>query len=408
MKSQLLRTTVSIIIMLLLAILACNKPQSSPTPDLAMVVAQTQTSIAVRQFLSTVTATSQSINPPVISQEPSVQPPVVNPTSSATIPAQPVCTDKAEFVGETIPDDSVFSPGESFIKTWTLANVGTCTWTPDYNLVFFSGEQMGGTSPTPIGQTIPPNGEIQLFLPQTAPMPPGQYQGFWKLRNTRGQDFGLGMNADVAFWVKIITLPSSEDSSSAADLGPPTWKDSFDKQSHTFYLGEDSDISFDIEGEKLVMTAFEPAGDQWRVAELGNLDNFYLEAKFKTGSKCSGKDSYGLIIRAPDRPDGIIDTGFVFGFSCDGKFRAYRMDNGNYNSIEGWTESTSIKSGSSQENTMGIMAKGDTYQLFTNGTKIFEFTDAAYLGGLFGLMIRAEDTENLQVSVKEIAYWLLH
>jgi hypothetical protein len=407
MRTKLLNTIFSPIVMLILTILACNKPQASPSPDVAMVVAQTQTAIAVQKFLSTLTTTSQPMNTPSVSKAPSTQHPATSPAPTATIPVPQTCTDKAKFIDETIPDGSVFKPGESFVKTWTLVNSGTCTWTPDYGLVFFNGEQMDGTSPSPIGQAIPPNEKIQLFLPLTAPMNLGEYQGFWKLRNTHGQDFGLGENADIAFWVKIITLPVSDDNGGVSNLGQPTWNDSFDKSSNTFYLGKDSDISFNIEGGKLVMTAFEPAGDQWRVAELGSLDNFYLEAKFKIGSKCSGKDSYGLIIRAPDRKDGVIDTGFVFGFSCEGNYRVYRMDNGNYNGIQNWTGSTNIKSGPSQDNTMGIMAKVDTYQLFANGTKIFEFSDATYLQGLFGLMIRSEVTEDLQVSVKDIAYWIL-
>jgi hypothetical protein len=325
----------------------------------------------------------------------------------ATTPAQQTCKDKVKFVGETIPDGSVFKPGESFEKTWTLVNSGTCIWTPDYGLIFYNGDQMNGPSPSPIGQTVPPNGQIQISLPLTAPKDLGEYQGFWKLRNPRGQDFGLGENADIAFWVKIITLPESENNNGSSNLGQPTWSDSFDKQSNTFYLGKDSDIGFNIEGGKLVMTAFEPAGDQWRVAKLNSLDNFYLEAKFKTGSTCSGKDSYGLIIRAPDRKDGVIDSGFVFGFSCEGNFRVYRMDNGNYSGIENWTRSTNLKPGPGQDNTMGIMAKGDTCQLFANGAKIYEFSDATYLSGLFGLMIRSEVTEDLQILVKDIAYWIL-
>jgi hypothetical protein len=310
----------------------------------------------------------------------------------------------AKYEAETIPDGSTFPPGQEFMKTWTFRNVGTCTWTPEYSLVFVKGEQMGGTSPSPIGQTVPPNGTIQIYLPQKAPDQTGEHQGFWKLRNTQGLDFGLGKDADVAFWVKIL-VQQGASSSSPPNLGAPTWTESFDSKATPFYLGDDSDIGFQVNDGSMVMTAFKPTGDQWRVAQNRYLDDFYLEARFRTGSTCSGKDSYGLIVRAPDQPDGIIDSGYVFTFSCDGMYRAYLMNNGNYSGIANWTGHSALKGGPNQANTMGIRAVGDQLQLYANGTLVLEYTDTAFTGGLFGLVIRADSTQNFQAFVDQIDYW---
>jgi len=428
MKLQWIIKLMATMSLLAVGTLACNLPQnnSSPTPDLGGIVAQTQTAIAVNQILATSTTARQET--PNSTAIPTLQVSVTTVASAlpsetptqTTSPSNPSgtitpmnCTHSAKFLGETVPDDSIFAPGQEFIKTWTLQNIGTCTWTPEYSLVYIRGEQMNGTSPSPLGQSVPPGGSIQVFLPQKAPANAGEHQGFWKLRSTSGQEFGLGQNADVAFWVKISVIPGTSGGGSGSafggpqNLGSPSWVESFDNKSSPWFLGTDSGIDFDINNGRLVMTALKPIGDQWRVAQPSYLSDFYLQASFSTGSTCSGKDGYGLIVRAPDSPTGSILSGYIFSFSCDGKYRVYRMDNGNFNGIQNWTTSPIIKSGSNQSNMMGVYGNADRFQLYANGMLIYEFSDSTYSGGLFGLVIRSENTSNFQTLVDEIASWII-
>jgi hypothetical protein len=398
---------------LILAMLACNRPQPGAAPDLDLIVAQTQTAIAVAQLIAPTTAVPATQPASASQTAPST------PGSSATTPAatagatspavtQPSnCTDLAKFVNETIPDNTEFAPGAQFMKTWTFQNVGTCTWTPEYKLVFKEGEQMGGTSPAPIGQSVAPNGTVQIYLPQTAPAQTGEHQGFWMLQNLRSQNFALGSDGSKAFWVKIKVVPGAP-TTSGSNLGPPTRVLTFDDKKGTpFYLGEDSDISFKVDNGELVMTAFEPAGDLWRVAELGQFNNIVVETNFRTGPNCAGKDSYGMIVRAPSQADNVIDSAYVFGFNCDGQFRVYRMDNGSYSGIQNWSMHPSLRPGPNQKNVMTVSAQGDRLQLFANGTLVYEFTDSAYSRGLIGLMIGSGGTPNFQVAVEQLAYWEL-
>jgi len=410
---------------LLLASLACNAPAPSPTADLVSIVARTQTAIALDVFLTS-TAAAQKLSPQVPpAQALTTLTPITQITNSgATLPpgATPItppaltlvpgattisdCSDAAKFEAETIPDDTPFPPGATFVKTWTLRNVGTCTWSNNYALIFDKGERMDGTSPTPLGAVVQPNGTIQIYLPQTAPQTPGEYQGFWKLRNPQGQTFGLGKNADVAFWIKILVQPGAAVASTpSGSRGAPTWKVTFQSKNSPFYLGTDTDIDFRTKDSYLVMTAINPDGDQWRVAQNSNLGDFYIETQFVTGDTCNGKDSYGMLVRAPEKANGVINSGYVFGFSCDGKYRAYRMDNGNYTGIINWTANPSVKAGPKQANIMGIRAKGSDFQLYANGTLVYQFSDSTFSSGLYGLMIRSETTPNFQVAVKEIDYW---
>ena len=88
---------------------------------------------------------------------------------------------KAQFVrDETVPDGTIFSPGATFVKTWRLKNVGTCTWTPGYLLAFDHGQNMGlsGRSPDPVSlsSAVAPGHTVDLTVSLTAPAAPGHYQ----------------------------------------------------------------------------------------------------------------------------------------------------------------------------------------------------------------------------------------
>jgi len=277
---------------------------------------------------------------------------------------------------------------------------------------------MGGTSPQPLGQNVPPNSSLQIYLPQTSPAEPGEHQGFWMLQNERGQAFGLGSDASKPFWVKIRVvagaaapaLPGGASPTGAApgnglNLGPATRTWTFDHNNAPFYLGDDEDVSFEVDDGDLYLTAFEPSGDQWRVAEQSFIDNFALEARYTTGDECSGKDASGLLGRAPRQSNGIIDSGYVFGFTCEGQFRVYRMDNGAYNALVQWTRATAIKPGPDQDNVMIVVGKGNRLQLYANDSLLFEFDDASYPSGLFGMMVGSGGTQDLEIIVRQLAVW---
>jgi len=143
---------------------------------------------------STTTPTPSATNLPTSTQVP--------PTSTPRPTATPVPCNWAQFVKDvTIPDDTVMSPGESFTKTWRLKNIGSCTWTTGYSLVFLNGEPMDGNT-VAIPHTVTPGETVDLSVDLVAPDKVGTYRGNWMLRNKDGR-FGIGDSADVAFWVQI-------------------------------------------------------------------------------------------------------------------------------------------------------------------------------------------------------------
>jgi hypothetical protein len=187
-------------------LVACALPMSStptqfvfPTPNLTMT--------ALFQIPPTQTTAPQAT---------ATQGIPTSATPSATLsPTAPNCTDLAQFVSETIADLTYIAPGAAFTKTWTLKNVGTCTWGAGYALVFDTGDQMGGPATVPITASVPPNALYTFTINLTAPGTAGQYQGFWKIANPQGVRFGIDATGK-AFWVKITTTPLAPPCTAAA------------------------------------------------------------------------------------------------------------------------------------------------------------------------------------------------
>lgn len=144
------------------------------------------------------------VNPAIVRGGISPTPPP--PGTVTPTPTQPPISscDKAQFIADvTIPDGMVMYPGQVFDKTWRLKNIGTCTWTTAYKLVFVSGEQMGGPAEANLPTNVPPGSTVDLTVRLTAPSVGGTYRGYWQFKNASGVLFGIGTPAIKPWWVEI-------------------------------------------------------------------------------------------------------------------------------------------------------------------------------------------------------------
>ena len=136
--------------------------------------------------------------------------PVPVPTASTLSPGS--SCDRASFVSDvSVPDGTVFAPGQAFTKTWRLKNVGTCTWTTSYSIVFSSGEQMGGPAALNLPNQVAPGQTVDLSLNLIAPATAGTYRGYWLLKNASGKLFGISSLGTKPFWleIKVSGTPST-------------------------------------------------------------------------------------------------------------------------------------------------------------------------------------------------------
>lgn len=191
---------------------AATAPAQTQAPQ-AVFTAAAQTAQARMTEMAAVTPTQPATATFTIEPTQAVTLTATSPltgTVTATGTLQASGTDKLEFVRDvTVPDGTQFKPGEAFIKTWQLKNTGTSTWTPQYALVYSSGEQMGAPASIPLSSTTPPGGTADISANLTAPQTAGSYFGFWMLRGPSGKLFGVGANGDQPFYVQIIVGGSS-------------------------------------------------------------------------------------------------------------------------------------------------------------------------------------------------------
>ena len=194
-----------LIVVLLAAQLACNLPSNSATPD----------PFATLNGLYTASAQTQAVSG---SATPGLPQPTVTLAGSPTATNQPVIQspgptskcDAALFLADvTYPDGSIVPRNTTFVKVWRIRNAGTCTWSTSYSIVFFGGDGMSGPSALSMPGSVAPGQYIEIPITLVSPGTDGSYRGYWKIRNASGGLFGIGTQADTAFWVDIrVTGPS--------------------------------------------------------------------------------------------------------------------------------------------------------------------------------------------------------
>ncbi len=164
------------------------------------LVAQATQSAIQAQATATPQATATMAPPTATSIPPTAT--MVPPTPTNT-PIPTPCNWAKWISDVTIPDGTTLSAGQQFTKTWRLKNIGTCTWTTAYDLVFVSGSSMSGPAAVDFKANVAPGESVDLSVSLIAPTSAGSYKGFWELRDGSGVLFGLGSNAKDSFWVSI-------------------------------------------------------------------------------------------------------------------------------------------------------------------------------------------------------------
>jgi hypothetical protein len=138
------------------------------------------------------------------------QKPTATQTSTPTIIPAVIPCDKGAFVADvTVPDGTSYPPGATFVKTWRLQNVGTCTWTPDYQVVFAGGNSLGAPTSFNMPNFVNPGSTVDISVQMQAPATAGSFEGFWELLDPNGNTFGVGVSGNVAFDA-LITVGSTE------------------------------------------------------------------------------------------------------------------------------------------------------------------------------------------------------
>ncbi len=220
MKTKIISFSLLLIILSLTILLAGCSQSVTTTGEESGEINVTQAYQTVDAQLTQ--AVAQTPVPPKETKPPEASVTPKQPTATL-VPSEPTATffptfthtsatrcDQAEAaypsIDITIPDDTEIPAGSAFTKVWRVVNTGTCNWTADYSAVYFSGEQMNAPSEVPITEPVGPGQSIDISVTMIAPQETGSYQGNWMLRNADGETFGIGLNANDLFWVRIVVV----------------------------------------------------------------------------------------------------------------------------------------------------------------------------------------------------------
>jgi hypothetical protein len=223
MTHKMKSTMVIMAILGLTLLAACSSatPTVAPTADLSSVRTEAAATVLARvtQELAltptetpvpTATAISEPTNTPQPTQAPTIAATAAE-TAAVTETAAAVTDNKAKYVSQSVPDGTVFQPGETFTMTWRIQNVGITTWKPTYMLRFYSGNNLGAPEEVPIDKEVPPGQTIDITLDMTAPTTPGEYRSVWVMATDARGNFKEPVYL-------VITVPAPE---TATPTSPP-------------------------------------------------------------------------------------------------------------------------------------------------------------------------------------------
>ena len=200
-----------ILVITAVLILAACAPATPivPTPDV-LAVRTSAAYTVVAEFTLTAAAFTPTPLPTLPPTEtPTPEPPTATPTIAyATDPTQIALGTPGELcdnfsfdnatVDVTIPDGTVLTPGQDFVKTWKIKNTGICSWGDGYSLIYAGyADKMSG-EPVPLGTLVEVGQEVDVSVNFKAPTAVGEYTSAWQMANPKGIPFGK------AIFVKIV------------------------------------------------------------------------------------------------------------------------------------------------------------------------------------------------------------
>ena len=129
----------------------------------------------------------------------------------------------------------------------------------------------------------------------------------------------------------------------------------------------------------------------------------YGNIAFDVALKIIQGDCAGIAFRA----NTSNDAEYFFEMCQDGTYDLVKYDGTNATYLINVTNSSTIKSGTGQINTLGVVANGSSIELFINGTSVDKTTDSTYSGGVIGLLAVNHNSSSTSVAYAGVRVWTL-
>jgi len=190
------------ILLLSACTLGAAPAEVAPTPDMAALrteVAMTVIADITAMAPLAATPTQAFTVTPDGSQTPDAGGVVVEATKPPANTATPGPCDDSLFIADvTVADLTVMTPGQDFIKTWRIKNIGACTWGAGYVVAYADYAYKMDGQAAALDQVVEQGEEVEVSVQFTAPNESGEYLSAWRMVNPAGTPFG------ETFFVKII------------------------------------------------------------------------------------------------------------------------------------------------------------------------------------------------------------
>lgn len=189
---------IALLLITSLILTACggSPTPAEPTPDIAAVRTSAASTVESRFTLTAAAFTPTSL-PPTATDTATPEP---EDTPTATVPVvavvtnaegtQIALTDSLTYIADvTIPDGTIMSPGQDFVKTWRVKNTGSGSWGAGYVLAYAGySNQMSGQF-VALTEVILPGQEVEVSVQFKAPTAAGEYLSAWTMKNPQGVTF---------------------------------------------------------------------------------------------------------------------------------------------------------------------------------------------------------------------------
>ncbi|MEA3310387.1 MAG: NBR1-Ig-like domain-containing protein [Chloroflexota bacterium] len=183
---------------------------------LACTLGDTATPLAIPDTPTAATPTAPSpevviitVTVPAPPPAATAPPPAATDTLAPDISDPGGCTLNARYVADvTVPDDTEFAPGTTFRKVWRVRNSGTCTWEAGLQLLFVSGESLGGPAAVAV-PAVAPAANTDIGVDLAAPATPGTYRSTWQLQTAEGVRFGSHIYVQIVVPEPVTETPAT-------------------------------------------------------------------------------------------------------------------------------------------------------------------------------------------------------
>jgi hypothetical protein len=176
-----------------------------PTPDIAAV--RTSAASTVEAKFTLTAAAFTPTTQPTATEAPTLEPTATETEESVTVitNAEGTPVELCDSLGYnlltvdvTVPDNTIMSPGQDFIKTWKVKNTGACPWGAGYALAYAGYANPMSGQFIAMNEVIQPGQEVDVSVQFKAPDQAGEYLSAWTMENPKGVAF-----PEIVF-VKII------------------------------------------------------------------------------------------------------------------------------------------------------------------------------------------------------------